>query len=384
MTENRLQHAETIDDGRAVAVTWTSGRRARFHAVWLRDNALDAASRDTSNGQRLVTLGDQPAAPRIGSAGVAPDGGLDCEMQPEARRFLYPADWLERHIYDCDDPQQAGRIEDHLQIWDAGLEGGPLAPLSWDAVARDDAALADWLERVRRYGFARLCDVPVTSGAVCEVVSRFGFVRETNYGRWFDVRATPNPVNLADTARGLQAHTDNPYREPVPTLQLLHCLENDVRGGANRLVDGFALALRLQREAPEAFELLTRYSARFEFAGTAEVCLRARRPLIQCDADGLLRGICFNNRSAAPLTDIPYSAMPAYYGAIRHFAALLDDPAMSVSFLQEPGDLFIVDNRRVLHARDVYEGGGTRWLQGCYADMDGLTSRLNVLRQRVA
>jgi alpha-ketoglutarate-dependent taurine dioxygenase len=33
----------------------------------------------------------------------------------------------------------------------------------------------------------------------------------------------------------------------------------------------------------------------------------------------------------------------------------------------------------VLHARKAFSGAGTRWLQGCYADMDGLLSRLSVL-----
>ena len=42
---------------------------------------------------------------------------------------------------------------------------------------------------MRRHGFARLTSVPAVSGAVCEVVTLFGHVRETNYGRWFDVRA---------------------------------------------------------------------------------------------------------------------------------------------------------------------------------------------------
>ena len=57
-----------------------------------------------------------------------------------------------------------------------------------------------------------------------DVASLFGFVRETNYGKWFEVRTEVNPVNLAYTGLGLQAHTDNPYRDPVPSMQILYCL----------------------------------------------------------------------------------------------------------------------------------------------------------------
>ena len=83
-----------------------------------------------------------------------------------------------------------------------------------------------------------------------DIVALFGFVRETNYGRHFEVRTEVNPTNLAYTGLGLQAHTDNPYRDPVPTLQVLSCLENSAKGGENMVVDGFAAALRLRDEDP--------------------------------------------------------------------------------------------------------------------------------------
>ena len=54
----------------------------------------------------------------------------------------------------------------------------------------------------------------------------------------------------------------------------------------------------------------------------------------------------------------------------------IDDPAMEVAFKLTPGESFIVDNTRVLHARKGYSGAGSRWLQGCYADKDGLLSTL--------
>ena len=104
-----------------------------------------------------------------------------------------------------------------------------------------------------------------------QVVDLFGYVRETNYGRHFEVRTEVNPTNLAYTGLGLQAHTDNPYRDPVPTLQVLYCLESSAAGGDNMVVDGFRVAERLRAENPEWFDVLTRYCARFEYAGEAGV-----------------------------------------------------------------------------------------------------------------
>ena len=110
---------------------------------------------------------------------------------------------------------------------------------SYTPISTDRRALGRWLAAVRRYGFAVLRDVPRESGTLCKVAELFGYVRETNYGRWFEVRAEVNPNNLAYTNLGLQAHTDNPYRDPVPTMQILACLENSVEGGDSIVVDGF-------------------------------------------------------------------------------------------------------------------------------------------------
>ena len=54
---------------------------------------------------------------------------------------------------------------------------------------------------------------------------------------------------------------------------------------------------------------------------------------------------------------------------------------MEVTFKLAPGELFIVDNTRVLHARKGFSGAGKRWLQGCYADRDGLLSTLAAIEE---
>jgi alpha-ketoglutarate-dependent taurine dioxygenase len=238
------------------------------------------------------------------------------------------------------------------------------------------APLRDWLGQIVRYGFAKVVNAPVEPGALFRIVDLFGYVRETNYGRHFEVRTEVNPTNLAFTGLGLQAHTDNPYRDPVPTIQVLYCLESSAAGGENMVVDGFAAALRLREENPEGFDLLADHCARFEYAGEAGVCLTSRRPMIELAPDGELIGIRFNNRSFAAVTDVPFDKMEAYYAAYRRLGEIIDDTAMEVTFRLDPGEAFVVDNTRVLHARKGYSGEGTRWLQGCYADKDGLRSDL--------
>lgn len=40
-----LQSTEIIDSGNALIVHWHEDHAARFHAIWLRDNALDDTTR---------------------------------------------------------------------------------------------------------------------------------------------------------------------------------------------------------------------------------------------------------------------------------------------------------------------------------------------------
>ncbi|MDA9639884.1 TauD/TfdA family dioxygenase, partial [SAR116 cluster bacterium] len=117
--------------------------------------------------------------------------------------------------------------------------------------------------------------------------------------------------------------------------------------------------------------------------GDGTTNLAARRPMIDLQPDGELVGVRFNNRSSAAITDVPFDKMQLYYDAYRRFGEIIDDTAMQVRFRLDPGECFIVDNTRVLHARSGYSGAGHRWLQGAYADRDSLLSRWRVLGRRL-
>ena len=222
------------------------------------------------------------------------------------------------------------------------------------------------------------------SGELLDVTSLFGFARETNYGQYFDVRSEVNPANLAYSRLGLQAHTDNPYRDPVPTMQILACLENSTNGGDSLVVDGFNAARVLAEENSAHYRLLTRYNAGFHYAGRGDVMLCTEKPLLELTVEGELSTVRFNNRSIAPLKQIPFDKIELWYEAYRHYAEIVDRRAMAVKFQLQPGELFVVNNKRVLHGRTGYDSTGRRWLQGCYPDIDGLRSTLSVLRARYA
>ena len=368
-----------ISDDRQSITLCENGKNHRFHGIWLLDNAPSA--RDAGNGQRLLSFAELPAddtATTIHDAAIA-DGVVTLQIGAPSQTIAFDASWLIAHIYDQQDQRAAGWVEPTITTWTNDIN---VPEADFEQIRVDDTALCEWLSDIRAYGFAKLTNGPVRDGALLEIVNLFGYVRETNYGRLFNVRSEVNPINLAYTGLGLQAHTDNPYRDPVPTLQILYCLENSATGGESQVVDGFAAAQQLRESNSEAFTLLTRYPVRFTYSGAAGVTLTSRKPIIELRSDGELRAVHFNNRSIAPLTDVPFDEMPAFYNAIKAFSGCIDAPENQVHFKLAPGESFIVDNQRVMHGRNGYEGAGTRWLQGCYPERDGLYSKLHDLEEK--
>src|SRR5262249_50599235 len=145
----------------------------------------------------------------------------------------FSCDWLFDHR--PDPPPEAKEL---IRTW-GGLDQDILRRFSFDQVRSSSALRLEWLEKIATTGIAFLSAVPAEEQKVLEVAALVGWVRDTNYGRVFDVRAVPDPNNLAYTGLALGLHTDNPYREPVPGLQVLHCVAGSRVGGTSILCDGF-------------------------------------------------------------------------------------------------------------------------------------------------
>ena len=370
---------KVIDSGKSIILQRNNDTSVRYHSTWLRDNALDPKTRDVNNRQRLITLSDVPINISIQSAKLDKTGtNIFLTFLPEKKDLSFSANWLEAYAYDTKRRNIKGWITSDLKTWGKDMSKH-IPNADYKSVKSDKNLLLQWLKSLYRYGFAKMTGGKIESGALIQVADLFGYVRETNYGKWFEVRSEVNAINLAYTNLGLQAHTDNPYRDPVPTIQILYCLENSASGGDSTVVDGFSAAIRLKDENPDYFELLSKYCARFEYNGDKGTHLKSRRPMIELLPDGEIVTIRFNNRSAAAITDVPYDDMENYYNAYRAFSDIINDPAMTVKFKLSPGECFIVDNTRVLHARTAYSSAGTRWLQGCYVDKDGLLSTISKL-----
>ena len=353
--------------------------------AWLRDNCQCADCRDPVSGQRLASITDQPAGVRLASVTDTADGWV-VRFGPDGHQALFTRAWLDRQLTAVADD----RTEDAKQMWTvADFPAGPPS-VSWTDYLTSDATRLLSLRQLLSAGFMLVRGVPAEHGAVLTVAATMGYVRETNYGRLFDVRVEATPANLAFTGLPIGPHTDNPYRDPVPTVQLLHCLVSAADGGVSGLLDGFRAAARLRTDDRAAFDCLTRTPVTFGYRdATAE--LRATRPMIGLDVAGRIREVRYNSRSMQPMRPPRGSApdqaalqMQEFYRAYRTLATTLLHPDLTLRFSLEPGDCVVFDNTRVLHSRTGFTLTGHRHLQGCYADIDGAESTVAVLARRDA
>ncbi len=369
---------------RQVTVHWSDGRESRYHGIWLRENAADNTTVNPATRERILDLSTLPGWPEIADAEIDDAGALCVAFVPEDRRLRFHPGWLRAHDYDNAADPEAPLVP--VTLWQGGPGTGPdsldAASLLDDEAGgeAEEAILAPALESVLGKGLVRLRGLPTEPGSLEAIARRIGPVRPTNFGLLFDVKAKPDPDSNAYTSIALPPHVDLPTREYQPGLQMLHCLENSVEGGEAVMLDGFAVAEALRERDPEAFATLTR--VRWCYANTAKTTDYVWfSPMIRLDERGELLEVRIADFLRGPLQADFDDVEPAY-GALMTLQRMLQEPEFAIRFTYRPGDLVIFDNRRLLHARDAFEGtSGHRWLQGCYMERDEIRSRYRMVQR---
>lgn len=334
-----------------------------LHPLWLRERGQGPHVVDPVNGQRLydpsmldpslsvVEVRNQSVDELI----VSFSDGVECSLSIAA---------IAIELGFTNDPQSPPVPEN----WIGSLSPRPEA--DWNALDDPDH-LRRALDGFFRYGFCVFRNTPTAPGSLRTLAERFGYVRETNFGMLFDVVKKPHANDLAYTNSALAAHTDNPYRKPIPGIQFLHCLENSVSGGLSTLVDGFAIVEQLIQEAPDQAAVLERTPVRFRYEAAGGAISQNYGTLIERNQSGALKRVRLSSRLdfAPPLAR---DEMGLYYAGRRRLQQLANDREFEIRYTFEPGMLLMMDNYRTLHGRTQYDdGAGHRHLQGCYIDHDG-------------
>ena len=232
-----------------------------------------------------------------------------------------------------------------------------------------------------QYGFVIFKNVPTKDNFIVKFANSIGSVRRTNFGEFFNVQSKLNPNDLAYTSLNLAPHTDNPYRNPVPCIQILQCIENEVTGGLSTLVDGYTVSEKLKQDFPDYYKILTEVKIRFQFIDQT-IVLEDWAEMIKLDESGNFKQVRFSPRlDFVPLID--KEKLELFYSARKKLSELYNSENYKIEFKLLPGDLLMMDNYRLLHGRTKYDASeGNRFLQGCYIDYDSTEGRLKHLKRK--
>lgn len=353
-------------------VHWSDEQESEHLWIWLRDHSHDAATFHPTTYQREVYTAGLPADLSANEATVGDDTVRITWADPDEPISVLPVEFLRSHRRP---PAADDALVDERVLWDGEsiLDQWPV--VDHDAVMSDDAAAADWLDRLARFGFCIVSGTPTTTAATEALARRIGYVRETIFGGMWEFQADLSCADTAYTNHTLLPHTDGTYSEDAPGLQLLHCLAFDGTGGESTMVDGFRVAAQLRVAEPELYDVLATVEVPGRYVGDG-FHLRAARPVFRHDAKGLLVQVSFNNADRAPFS-LPTDEMRQFYEALRAFERRVNDERLQWRRVNRPGDALVFDNWRVLHGRLGYTGH--RHLCGCYVNREDFLSRRRML-----
>ncbi len=150
-------------------------------------------------------------------------------------------------------------------------------------------------------------------------------------------------------------HTDNSFGETVVDYVGLLCLKTARSGGVSQVVSGLTAVEALEREDPEALETLCRPFHVDRRGGVREgEAPTVLQPAIQrTGPEPLFRYLRYwieagHGKAGVPLT-------PAQRAALDRLDEVLNRPALRAEFALEPGQVYFLNNRWILHNRTAFE-----------------------------
>jgi len=361
LPEGLVTAAEVADAG--VVVQFTDGT-VTLLPDWLRDNCQCHDCRILQTDERRWQPWTEDAAPVPAAVDVV-DGALQIGWANGHRSSFGAAEWEKIR-------RTASRGRWTARLWGAGYE---IERFDHQQCIADQVTRRQMFEALRRDGSVVVTGSPTEPGTVIGLLQSIGLtLRDSSLGLIFDVKLDPAGYNVAFTAEEVPPHNDNAQYTHPPSGQVLAMLVNEAQGGNSVVVDGWSVLDQLDREHPEAIDVLSRVEVGFrQYSTEADAFTRA--PLAVRDRAGRFIHLRFSNQLMQPLA-FDDAELADWYRAYRLLGAAVNDPANQVSFRLSAGDTLFVNGYRVLHARSAYQPDGLRHLQDVYFDMDDVFGHL--------
>ncbi|GMM37289.1 Aim17 protein [Saccharomycopsis crataegensis] len=418
-----------------------------FSNVFLRDASTSLDSINPISKQKLFSTGQISRgiraiqAPQIISVS-ATDGVSEWAMEvnwSDGNVSIYKESFLKK--YSSPETRIHGRyFEENWQLWDNSIitKAENHLFIDFDKYMEDEPSLLQAMKNLNKYGLTFIKNIPKQLDSegkpklvndewfVESIAQRIGYIRETFYGRLFDVQSKKDAKNIAYTNGYLGLHMDLMYYESPPQLQLLHSITNRVEGGGSFFADSYAAVNEVSETDTQAYTAMTEIPVNFHYDNAGENYWYSR-PMVVEDPDQidprtdhqLIRHVNYSPPFQAPFDigitsplkkigefenlsqlDIGYRHSAAasgkrhvfreFHRGLQAFEKFINNESNQYKLKLEEGVCVIFDNRRVLHAREGFNSKDNcqeeieyeRWFKGAYIDTDAYYSKMRVLFRR--
>jgi gamma-butyrobetaine dioxygenase len=378
------------------------GHTKIFDAAFLRDSCTCTRCMDPDSKNKLFQTSDIPED-LVGSCKTVVDEvrGVAIELQwktdvkgfgPE-HRTRHSLDWL-RRAFDTEVELRGGTRHDDRVYWDGNKIVKNNKWLDYESYMSQDETLFDALTHLNRYGLLFIKNVPDSEESVVSLATRIGTMKDTFYGRTWDVRSKPKAENIAYTPDYLGLHMDLLYTSNPPHLQFLHSLRARTPGGESFFSDSFAAAQQLQQKNAGHFRTLCNFPVTYHYHHptyhyhfTRPVIELFNHPKYSDPTSPAIRRVNwsppFQGPFEARIGSNNSNSLRSFIAASHAYEKLLSAEENLYEYRLNEGECVIFDNRRVLHARKAFDPTkGERWLKGAYLDDDVFFSKLRVLQEK--
>lgn len=366
-------------------------------ASTIRDNCSCTICRDPSSGQKSFSTPSINTSLGIKSVRRVDDGlGVTFEDQrypnnpDNGHETILTWDEIEvalkaKETYERDPPPSlTSNVLRNTGVvhWDKEILSEQVRKIDYHDYMQGGEAFWDAVIDICRFGIVFLKNVPRDEDSVVKITTQIANIRETFYGRTFDVVAKPDAENVAYTSGYLGLHQDLLYLLAPPKIQILHCMDNSCEGGESLFSDGDRVGrlLWLFNKESRAIQHLNKFIVPYAYKKHG-YNYDYRRPVINTFGADEYKNVFwsppFQGKHRSGWNIAPF--IPP----TRLFERLINDEDAVFKAKLQPGECVLFDNIRVMHGRTAFDvAGGQRWLRGAYiAEEDFRSKALSIPRE---
>ncbi|KAL6712008.1 hypothetical protein ACN47E_003051 [Coniothyrium glycines] len=373
-----------------------------FDTAFLRDACTCPQCVDPHSKQKLFQTSDIPLdleATFTSVEGEAGEAAIELTYKTDVKGFAtdhrtrHSIDWLRRALNTEIELRGGVRFDDRV-LWNKKRIERDNKWVDYNDYMGQDETLFEALTHLNQYGLLFIKNVPESEDSVVSLGERIGNLKDTFYGRTWDVRSKPKAENIAYTPQFLGLHMDLLYTSNPPHLQLLHSLRARTPGGESFFSDSFQAAHQLERQSAGHFRTLSSFPVTyhyhhptFHYHFTRPVVELYPYPKYSEPTNQAIKRVNWSPPFQAPfearIGSNNHPSLRAFVAASHAYEKLLSSEENVYEYRLNEGECVIFDNRRILHARKAFDTTkGERWLKGAYVDDDVFFSKLRVLEER--